>query len=389
MNSLSKKLLPLVDKDRIKETLSDFVRIPSPTGNVRSFANHLATVMRDNGLDDVELVETEGWPNSPSVVGWRRGLSRKPRLHFSAHMDHIHQDHVPPYVDGDRVVGRGAADMKCGVAAIIELIRVLRSIELPGDLLVTGHDLHEAPVGYGEGVRTLIEKGYVGDAVIVTEGPKDEVYLNGKSVSVFEIDLKWNGEAVHELNVTRDMPDLVEIGADVTKALKALQPRLSRRRDDVLGPETIFLGMLRVGDFYNRLPMYCHIVGTRRFPPETAQTEVERELRETVLSVVGGLPIDVRVGTKGDDGFRLSADEPIVKMIHSAYQQVTGRSLPIGIQLFAADNAKFINWGRVPCVGHGIGLARAHADLEWCDVNDLAQVVRVLLATTLNFFGLS
>jgi len=390
MNDLAKKLLALVDKDRIKGTLFDLVRVPSPTGEVGAFANHFAAELKDAGVTDVKLVETKGWPNSPSVVGRRRGVSSRPTLHFDAHMDHIRHDHVQPYMEGDRIVGRGAADMKFGLAAIIELIRVLRAIELPGDLLVTGHDLHEAPIGHGEGVRTLIREGYLGDAVIVVEGPKDEIYLNGKSNSIFEIDLKLRGGSVHELNATRDMPNLIEIGADTARALKGLQNRLSQRCEDVLGPETLFLGMLRAGDFYNRLPKSCNIVGTRRFPPETERTDVEQELRDAVVSVTCGLPIEVRVdASRGDDGFRLSADEPIVKTVRSAYQEVTGRPLPIGIQLFAADNAKFINWGHVPCVGYGIGLERAHADLEWCDINDVVHVVRVLLVTTLNFFGLT
>lgn len=392
MNDLTKKLLGLIDKGRIKQTLFDLVQIPSPTGEVRSFANHFATLLRDAGLTDVQLIETEGWPNSPSIVGRRRSAAngKGKTLHFNAHMDHIHQDHVPPYVDGDRVVGRGAADLKCGLTVILELIRVLEEVELPGDLLVSGHDLHEAPIGYGEGLREVLKRGYVGDAVIVAEGPKDEIYLNGKSNSVFEIELKWSGEAVHELNVTRDMPNLVEIGADVVKALRALQGHVSERRDKLLGPESLFLGLSQAGDFYNRLPKSCRIVGTRRFPPETNRREVERELRETVLSVTRGLPIEVSVdASKGDDGYGLSADEPLVKMIRSAYQQLTGNLLPIGVQLYAADNAKFINWGHVPCVGYGIGLERAHADLEWCDVNDVVHVVRVLLIATLDFFGLA
>ena len=392
MNDLTKKLLGLVDKDRTRQTLFDLVRIPSPTGEVRPFANHYASLLREAELADVQLIETQGWPNSPSVVGRRRSAAsgEGTTLHFNAHMDHIHRDHVPPYVDGDRVVGRGAADLKCGLTAILELVRILREVELPGDLLVSSHDLHEAPVGYGEGLRELLKRGYVGDAVFVAEGPKDEIYLNGKSNSVFDIELKYTGEAVHELNVRHDTPDLVDIGADVVKALKALQARVSERHDKLLGPESLFLGILQAGDFYNRLPKSCHIVGTRRFPPETTRLDVERELRETVLSVTRDLPIEVSVdASKGDDGFRLSADEPLVKTIRSAYQQLTGKLLPIGVQLYAADNAKFINWGRVPCIGYGIGLERAHADLEWCNVNDVAHVVRVLLIATLDFFGLT
>lgn len=385
------ELLSLVDERRLRDTLFELVCIPSPTGHVSDLAIHLAGIWRGLGLSDVELVETPGWENSPSVVAWRRGVAGGPTLHFNGHLDHIHQAHVPPYLDGDRVVGRGSADMKSGLACMIEVARVLSEsgLALPGDLLFTSHDLHEAPIGYGDGVRTLIERGFTGDAVIVTEGPPHEFYVAGKSNSVFEVDVSWAGDPIHELNVTPEMPNMLEVGADVVLALRGLRERVAQRVDDLLGPESLFLGILRSGDFYNRLPTSCHITGTRRFPPETRRADVEAELRDVVRSAVGDRPVVVHVdaGT-GNDGFRISEDEPIARALRTGYARATGSELPLGIQLFGADNAKFISWGGVPAVTHGVGLAQAHAELEWCAGGDLVRVTRVFLATILEFYGL-
>lgn len=393
MNDLARRLTGLVDKKRIQATLFEMVNIPSPTGNARRFAEYFAGLLRDIGLTDVQLIETEGWPNSPSVVGWRRGRAGSPTLHFNGHMDHIHQAHVAPYLDGDKVVGRGAADMKYGLAGMVELVRVLNEagVELPGNLLLSSHDLHEGPWGHSEGVRSLIEHGFIGDAVIVTEGPKHAVYVGNISNSLFTIELKWEGDSIHELTIPPGTPNLVEIGAKVVVALTELKERIIQRRDELLGPERMFMGILQAGDFYNRLPTSCRIVGTRRFPPEVKRTDVEQEIREAVLAVTKDWPIVVHVDatSQGNDGFRLSPDEPLVKMLRAAYEEVHGKPLPLGAQLFGADNAKFINWGHVPAVGYGNDLTRAHADLEWCDVNDVVEVVQVLLVTTLKFFGLA
>jgi succinyl-diaminopimelate desuccinylase len=389
MTDTLQRLLSLVDRQRLRDTLYDLVCVPSPTGQARPVANRLAEIWRELGLSDVELIETPGWSNSPSVVGWLRGQGNGPVLHFNGHMDHIHQAHVAPYLDGERVVGRGAADMKSGLACMIELARVLQAagVELPGDLLFSSHDLHEDPIGHGEGVRTLIEHGFTGDAVVVAEGPPHEFFVAGKSNSLVEIDLQWAGDPIHELNVTPEMPNLIEVGADVVLALRELKGRIAARVDDLFGPESFFLGILRAGDFYNRLPTRCHITATRRFPPETRRFDVEAEIRDAVRAAVGDRPVQALVdASTGNDGFRISADEPIAAALRGAYAQVTGRELPLGIQLFGADNAKFIAWGGTPAVAHGVGLAQAHAELEWCDARDLERVTHVFLATVMKFY---
>jgi acetylornithine deacetylase/succinyl-diaminopimelate desuccinylase-like protein len=393
MNELATKLTRLVNKERIKSTLFEMVKIPSPTTHARPFAEYFAGVLRGVGMTDVQLIETPNWPESPSVVGWRRGAAGGPTLHFNGHMDHIHQEHVAPYIEGDLVYGRGSADMKFGLAGMVELVRVLNDagVQLPGNLLLSGHDMHEGPWGHSEGVRNLIERGFVGDAVIVTEGPKDAVYIGNTSNALFHIDLKWEGASIHELTIPDGTPNLLEIGGAVVVALTELKQRVIARQDPLLGHERMFLGILRSGDFYNRLPTSCHIVGTRRFPPETTRVEVEREIRAAVMAGVGDAPIEVKVDatSEGNDGFRISPDMPLVQMLRASYAEVHGRPLPLGVQLFGADNAKFLNWGKTQAVGYGNDLTKAHADLEWCDVNRVVEIVQVWLVTTLKYFKLA
>jgi len=392
MNELIDRVLALVDKDRIKETFFDLVKIPSPTGAGRPLAERYADILREIGCSDVKLIDTVGWPDAPCVVGWRRGKQAGPTLHFNGHLDHAHQPHVSPYVDGDKVAGRGAADMKFGLAGMVELVRVLNlaGADLPGDLLLSGHDMHEGPIGHGEGVRSLVGHGYVGDAVVVAEGSRDAVYPVGKSSCFFKIDLKRHGASMHELVVSPGTPNLLEIGGAVVVALTALKQRVAQRVDSATGAESMFLSILQSGDFYNRLPTSCHIVGIRRLPPEVQRSDVAQEIRQVVESVTAGMPIEVIVdGTEGNDGFRISPDEKIVRDLCYGYEAVHGKHLALGVQHFGADNAKFINLGGVPAVGYGLDLTRAHSELEWMDVGDVAAMVKVLLVTTLHYFGLA
>ena len=203
-----------------------------------------------------------------------------------------------------------------------------------------------------------------------------------------KITLTLPGDPIHELAVSPETPNLVELGAEVISALTQLRTRIAQRCDEVLGPETLFLGQIAAGDFYNRLPTVCRIVGTWRYPPETTRDAVAAELHEVVLSTVEDRPVCVSVdGSQGNEGFRVSLDEPIAQALHAAYHQVTGSPLANGVQLFAADNGKFINWAHVPAVAHGVGLSQAHADIEWCDAADLERLAKVLLATTVEYYS--
>src|SRR5205807_4437766 len=99
-----------------------------------------------------------GHPKAPAVVV--RYASGRPgrTLQFNGHLDTVHLPFVPPKVDGDRLTGSGSSDMKAGVAAAVEALRVLRETDsLPGgNILLTAHDLHESPWGDGSQLNQLI-----------------------------------------------------------------------------------------------------------------------------------------------------------------------------------------------------------------------------------------
>ena len=146
--------------------------------------------------------------------------------------------------------------MKYGMAEMVEIATVLREagVQLPGDILFSAHEWHESTEGNAHGMRSLIANGYVGDAVIVLEGPKDECFIAGRSNGRAEITFTLQGESIHELSVGRDTPNLLEIGARAMLRLTELQARIRSRRDPVLGPESLFLSMVHAGDYPTASP---------------------------------------------------------------------------------------------------------------------------------------
>lgn len=123
------------DTARIRSELESMVRIPSvsasgyPEGEVRRSADHVASLLRASGLDDVRLLEVEG--AHPAVYGQKRGPAGAPTVLLYAHHDvqppgPLDQWDAPPFepfeVDG-RLFGRGSADDKAGIALHLASIR--------------------------------------------------------------------------------------------------------------------------------------------------------------------------------------------------------------------------------------------------------------------------
>lgn len=390
MNELEQYLLALVEPDRLRDLTLDLVKIPSPTGDCVAAAARCAQALRDTSLE-VELDVAEQYPQSPSVIARLRGVGPGLTLQLDGHIDTIHAPHNPPvYCDG-RIYGRGSNDMKSGLAIMAEVARVIKAsgVSLGGDLLITAHGLHEAPWGLGETVRLLIQKGHVGDAVICCEGSATELPVIGKGLSIFEVDIHREGEVVHETVAAKGASHPILVGQQLVQALLEKNAEFARTPLPYgLGPETYFVGIFESGDFYNRVPVHCRIVGTRRYAPKGTFAEVEREFREITTSIAEqtDTTMDVKIWRQRD-GFQIDPESAIAVALREAYERFHHRPLKLGGMKAVADSSIFIHDAGVPALQYGPGLGRAHADVEWIDLTDVVDTTKVMLLAAVNYLG--
>ena len=156
-----------VDRRRLIAIAERLIAIPSPTGRAGAAADSLAAVLTEEGFA-VDRPPA-GHPEAPAVVARLAGPRSGRVLQFDGHLDTVHLPFVPPGIDGDHLTGSGASDMKGGLAAAVEALLALRDAGAltAGAVLLTAHDLHEAPWGFGQQVDRLISDGCVGDAVLL------------------------------------------------------------------------------------------------------------------------------------------------------------------------------------------------------------------------------
>ncbi len=388
MNELEKRLLAAVDPQRLAALTLDLAAIASPTGRSRAACDAYAQHLRGLGMD---VAVFEDIPESPSVAAWLRGAGKGPTLQLAGHLDTVDIPHAPPYAADGMLYGRGTADMKGALAAMAEAARVIKQsgIALRGDLLLTAFGLHEAPDGHGEGLRALIAHGVKGDAAIVCEVGAEGMPIAGKGMGIFEISVRRKGNSMHELFAAAQTPNPIFCAARLVERLRALAAGLAAQPLPDVGPESVFVGMVHSGDFYNRVPTTAKITGTRRHGPGKTFADVQRELNSLIAKVqeedeTGDIAIELAF-TPIRESFRLSADEPIVQVVRQAYADLSGRALPlIGISV-VADAPILISEGHVPTVYHGPRSDRAHADVEYVALDELVRVTRMYILSALRF----
>ena len=163
--SLVEQIRGQINPQRLIDTAVALIEVPSPTRSAGAVADRLAAILSADGFTVERPIAN--WPEAPAVAV--RFNTGKPGriLQFDGHLDTVHLPFIPPRVEEGVLYGSGSSDMKGGIAAFVEALRVLRDTDsLPGGgILLTAHDHHEGPWGDRRQLITLIKEGYVGDGV--------------------------------------------------------------------------------------------------------------------------------------------------------------------------------------------------------------------------------
>jgi acetylornithine deacetylase/succinyl-diaminopimelate desuccinylase-like protein len=283
--------------------------------------------------------------------------------------------------------------MKGAMAAIVEAVGALiqAGVQLQGDLVVAAHSLHEAPVGHMEGLRRLVASGVLGDAALVAESfPTQHQILAGKGQAIFTITIRRSGESVHENYAVAGTINPIDIAVELASRLRAHHHALVANGEiPLLGPETLFLGEIHSGDFYNRVPIEARISGIRRFGPQRTWADIEAEFAALLAPEAqqAGITVTLELGGNGL-GYRIADDAPIVQALAIAHQNVTGQELPVAGTKSVTDANIIVREGHIPALCYGPNGTTAHADQEWVAIADLERAAHVFAHLVLAYPGM-
>ena len=379
-----------VDRDRLVKTAIALVEVPSPTLDAGAVSDRLADILHTDGF---EVARPEAnWPKAPAVAVWLDTGRSGRRLQFDGHLDTVHLPFVPPRVEDGVLYGSGASDMKGGVAALVEALRVLRETDVleGGRVLLTAHDHHEGPWGDKRQVKGLIEAGFVGDAVMMPEYLADRLPLAGRGMAIFDVKIERDGEAVHEVLRPEGLPDVLGAGADLVRAFRDLNDRLANVTDPHSGSDSVFVGQIEAGEIYNQAPITCCLRGTRRWVTpgdgEKAISEFQSILDAVAQESGTRVTVDFLVQA---EAFRIAENDPIVQAFQGAYERVAGKVLSFGGKPFVDDGNRYAAEAGIPALTHGPDAKGAHTTEEWVAVDELVRVATVYALTAVGYCGIA
>jgi acetylornithine deacetylase len=334
----------------------------------------------------VEVVLDEPAQGRPNVIGIVRGSGGGQSLLFNAHMDTVgvfgmERPH-DPVIEGHRLYGRGAYDMKAGLAAILMTAAAARKRSLRGDLIVTAvMDEEYASLG-----TSSIVKRWHADAAIVTEPTELDVCVAHKGFIWF--DIETIGRAAHGSRPQLGIDAIVKMGK-VLQGLEHLDLTLrSAPSHPYLGSGSLHASLIQGGQELSSYPAHCLLNVERRTIPGETQEIAESQIQR-ILDEIATADPTFRAALKVSmirSPFEIAEDAPIVKTVYHQAAMQLGRQPKFVGGLGWMDSA-LLSAAGIPTVIFGPGGEGAHAVVEWADLDQLEQSCEILLATVQDFCG--
>ena len=373
-DDLTALLADLVAIDSVNPSL-----VPGGAGE-REAAAYVERWARDAGLQAERL---EATPGRPSVLVRAPGAGGGRTLLLCGHLDTVTvegmADPHAPRRDGDRLYGRGAYDMKAGVAAALIAARELSRRGLAGDVVVAAvADEEHASLGVQEALA-----GVRADAAIVTEPTELEVLVAHKGFVWSEVEV--TGRAAHGSRPHLGVDAIVKMGPVLT-AVGVLDDALAAREHPLLGRGSVHASVIRGGVELSSIPASCTLQVERRTLPGETAADVAGELAALLDRCRAADPaLEVAQRTLlVREPFALEAEAEIAALVRDAAAEVLGTRPALAGGSFWADSA-FIAAAGIPTVLFGPRGDGAHASEEWVSVSSTQAVARVLAEVATRF----
>ncbi len=375
---LTQQVGQCLNRQRLLDMAARLISIPSPTGNAGAAAEALAEILQGEGFQ-VDRPEADH-PSAPAVVARLESGRPGKTLQFDGHLDTVHLPFVPFSDDGQQIFGSGASDMKGGLAAAVEGMLALRdsAVLQAGAILLTAHDLHEAPWGFGQQFDRMLADGIVGDAVLIPEPICGHLPLAGRGQACWKIKIQRDGPPVHEVLRPTEAPRVIAVAAELIRRLDEMDACLSEQVDSIAGRSSVFIGQIQAGEIYNQDPPHCWLEGTRRWVPGQDRRKVEADFQALLDNLAAETGTTITVDFQlVRDAFALDIASPFVNDFQTAYRSISGTTLPTGPKPFVDDGNSVWALSGVPAITHGPLAGGQHTVEEWAMIDDLVRVAQL------------
>ncbi len=372
----------MIHEERLKNLLIEFIRIDSLSRSENAIALRLKREMEEIGgkawIDDAG--EKVGGNTGNLIVHFSGNVPGSTPILLSAHMDTVKPgEGVVPVLDGNILRSDGrtvlGGDDKSGIAIICEVLRVVKENALPHSDIDLVFTICEE-VGL-LGAKCLDVSRLKANFGLVLDS--DSVgFLFTKAPAANHVEFEIHGLEAHAGICPERGVSAIQVAADGISRMK-----LGRVDDET----TANLGLIEGGMAVNIIPNSVRLKGEARSHSEEKLEQQIREMTQCLEEAASSYSLEVdgklfqpTVETNVErqyDPMDLSNESPIVKLVHSA-----GQNLGMQVQTLATGggcDANVFNKKGVEVANLSTGMREIHTVKEWLDLKDLYTSARIVL----------
>ena len=371
-----------VDEPDTIEILQDLIRINSVNSSLipgapgeGEIAEYIADFLNSIGFKTDTVFVQKGRPN---VIGKTGGDG--PVLMLNGHMDTVGVDYgeaapFKPVKRNGNIYGRGAADMKGGLAAILSAAKAVidSGCELEGSLLVAAVcDEEHASIG----TENLMRDNHV-DAAIVGEPTSLDILIAHKGFAW--IDIETRGIAAHGSAWDEGVDAIAKMGKVQVGIEDYMNDILLTKKHPLLGPPSIHSSIISGGRELSTYPDLCKLQVERRLIPGESRKDIEREF-ELLLSSISKIDDDF------DGNFEITffrgpmevrKDAKLCRLLSDCIVSLTGVKPKYIGRSYWLDTQIISEYG-VPVVAFGPKGYGLHAAVEYVEIDSVVQNAVIL-----------
>lgn len=404
---LTTKILKAVDaglQEQIDYT-SELVKLPSLRGQEATAQDFMARSMRDRGLTvDRWKINVEDIQNLPgfspvhisyddawNVVGSHRPNNAKGKsLILNGHIDVVPTGPLDmwarppfePYVEGDWLYGRGAGDMKAGLAINLYALDALKRIGLApaGDIHFQSVVEEECT---GNGALACLQRGYRADTAIITEPSGDR--LGSAQVGVMWFQVKVRGRPAH-VAYAGSGSNAIEACFPIIEALHGLEEEWNKDRHpmfhDEEHPINFVVSKIEGGDWTSSVPAWCTFDMRISCYPGQDLADVRRAVEETVAgasrksSFLANNPPQIVYHGFQAEGYVLEGGEEGQSLLKSCHKTVYGEELQARIFTGTTDARFYGLYANIPAMVYGPKSSEIHGFDERVSIESIRKVTQ-------------
>jgi acetylornithine deacetylase len=309
------------------------------------------------GLDVAVEEPAQGRPN---VIVTAKGSGGGRTLLLNGHLDTVGvagmDDPFSGRIEDDRLYGRGAYDMKGGVAACLVACGRAQGLGLRGDVVVTAvADEEVASIG-----SVAVAASCRADGAIVAEPTEERLGIAHRGFAGFHI--RVAGRAAHGSRPDLGVDAIARTGPILTRIAELDSQLQERNRHPLLGTGSVHASVISGGQEYSSYPAACDLEAERRTVPGETDEHVAREIAALVGDVDATWELLV---TRGP--FEIDDDEAIIGIV------ARNADGPEKIGLPFWTDAALLQGAGIPTVLFGPCGEGAHAEVEWVSVASLER----------------